>query len=147
VKVEGNGSPTAWQADFNNGAFDATIHWSNQGPNPFYYYENWVDSTFSAPIGKPAAGDNGRFSDPAAQAALTQFAGTNDPATQKAAITSLQKIMSAQVPMTPLLYGAAWSEISTRDYTGWPTNGNAYMTPIPNSPYLELVVLHLKPAS
>jgi peptide/nickel transport system substrate-binding protein len=147
VKVDGNGSPTAWQADFNNGAFDATIHWSNQGPNPFYYYENWIDHTFSAPIGKPAAGDNGRFNDPAAQAALTQFAGTNDPATQKAAITSLQKIMSAQVPMTPLLYGAAWSEISTRNYTGWPTNGNAYMTPIPNSPYLELVVLHLKPAS
>jgi peptide/nickel transport system substrate-binding protein len=55
--------------------------------------------------------------------------------------------MSAQVPMTPLLYGAAWSEISTRNYTGWPTNGNAYMTPIPNSPYLEQVVLHLKPAS
>jgi peptide/nickel transport system substrate-binding protein len=147
VKVDGNGSPTAWQADFNNGNFDATIHWSNQGPNPFYYYENWIDSTFSAPIGKPAAGDNGRFKDPAAQAALDQFAGTNDPATQKAAIASLQKIMSAQVPMTPLLYGAAWSEISTRNYTGWPTNGNAYMTPIPNSPYLEQVVLHLKPAS
>ena len=147
VKVDGNGSPTAWQADFNNGAFDATIHWSNQGPNPFYYYENWLDHTFSAPIGKPAAGDNGRFNDPAAQAALAQFAGTNDPATQKAAINSLQKIMSTQVPMVPLLYGAAWSEISTRNYTGWPTNGNAYMTPIPNSPYLELVVLHLKPAS
>jgi peptide/nickel transport system substrate-binding protein len=147
VKVDGNGSPTAWQADFNNGTFDATIHWSNQGPNPFYYYENWIDSTFSAPVGKPAAGDNGRFKDPAAQAALAQFAGTNDPATQKAAITSLQKIMSAQVPMTPLLYGAAWSEISTRNYKGWPTNGNAYMTPIPNSPYLEQVVLHLKPAS
>jgi len=55
--------------------------------------------------------------------------------------------MSTQVPMAPLLYGAAWSEISTRNYTGWPTNGNAYMTPIPNSPYLEQVVLHLKPAS
>jgi len=147
VKVDGNGSPTAWQADFNNGNFDATIHWSNQGPNPFYYYENWIDSTFSAPVGKPAAGDNGRFHDPAAQAALAQFAGSNDPATQKAAIASLQKIMSTQVPMAPLLYGAAWSEISTRNYTGWPTNGNAYMTPIPNSPYLEQVVLHLKPAS
>ena len=104
--VAGNGSPTAWQADFNNGNFDATIHWSNQGPNPFYYYENWIDHTFSAPIGKPAAGDNGRFQSPEAQAALAQFAGTNDPATQKEAITSLQHIMSTQVPMTPLLYGA-----------------------------------------
>src|SRR5215468_475977 len=147
VKVDGNGSPTAWQADFNNGNFDATIHWSNQGPNPFYYYENWIDHTFSAPIGKPAAGDNGRFQSPEAQAALAQFAGTNDPATQKDAINKLQHVMSTQVPMTPLLYGAAWSEISTRNYTGWPTNENAYMTPVPNSPYLEQVVLHLKPAS
>ncbi|HEY6279018.1 MAG TPA: ABC transporter substrate-binding protein [Streptosporangiaceae bacterium] len=146
VKVAGNGDPTAWQADFNNGNFDATIHWSNQGPNPFFYYENWLDSTFSAPIGKPAAGDNGRFSDPAAQAALAQFAGSDSAATQQAAITKLQTIMSAQVPMTPLLYGAAWSEISTRNFTGWPTNSNAYMTPVPNSPYLEEVVLHLKPA-
>jgi peptide/nickel transport system substrate-binding protein len=147
VKVDGNGSPTAWQADFNNGTFDATIHWSNQGPNPFYYYENWIDHTFSAPIGKPAAGDNGRFQSAEAQAALAQFAGTNDPATQKDAITKLQHVMSTEVPMTPLLYGAAWSEISTRNYTGWPTSGNAYMTPVPNSPYLEQVVLHLKPAS
>jgi peptide/nickel transport system substrate-binding protein len=82
-----------------------------------------------------------------AQAALAQFAGTNDPATQKDAITKLQHVMSTEVPMTPLLYGAAWSEISTRNYTGWPTSSNAYMTPVPNSPYLEQVVLHLKPAA
>ena len=82
-----------------------------------------------------------------AQAALAQFAGTNDPATQKAAITSLQQIMSAQVPMTPLLYGARLERDLDAQLHGWPTNGNAYMTPIPNSPYLETVVLHLKPAS
>lgn len=147
VTVAGNGSPTAWQADFNNGNFDATIHWSNQGPNPFYYYENWLNDAFTAPIGSPAAGDNGRFKSAAAQAALAKFAGSDSPATQKAAITSLEQIMSAQVPMAPLLYGAAWSEISTRSYTGWPTSSDAYMTPVPNSPYLEQVVLHLKPAA
>ncbi|MHB1431352.1 MAG: ABC transporter substrate-binding protein [Streptosporangiaceae bacterium] len=147
VTVDGNGSPTAWQADFNSANFDATIHWSNQGPNPFYYYENWLNDSFTAPIGKPAAGDNGRFKSTAAQAALARFAGSDNPATQKAAITSLEQIMSAQVPMAPLLFGAAWSEISTRNYTGWPTSPNAYMTPVPNSPYLEQVVLHLKPAS
>src|SRR5262249_15517001 len=101
----------------------------------------------SAPIGKPAAGDNGRFQSPEAQAALAQFAGTSDPAAQKDAINKLQHVMSTEVPMTPLLYGAAWSEISTRNYTGWPTNGNAYMTPTPTSPYREQAVLPLMPAS
>jgi peptide/nickel transport system substrate-binding protein len=55
--------------------------------------------------------------------------------------------MSTQVPVAPLLYGAAWAEFSTRNYTGWPTPSNPYMTPVPNEPYLEYTVLHLKPVS
>ena len=53
--------------------------------------------------------------------------------------------MSSQVPMVPPLYGGAWSEISTKSYVGWPSAANPYMTPVPNSPYLEYVVLHLRP--
>lgn len=147
VSVNGIGDPTAWQNDVANGNFDATIRWSNQGPNPYYYYVNWLDSTTSAPVGKPAAGDFGRFKSAQAQAALAKFAGSSSAATQKSAIIALEKILSAQVPMAPLLYGGAWSEISTRHYTGWPASSNQYMTPVPNSPYLEYVVLHLTPAS
>ena len=36
--------------------------------------------------------------------------------------------MSTQVPVAPLLYGGAWSETSTRNYTGWPTSDNPYMS-------------------
>ena len=70
VKVDGVGNPTVVRPTSPTATFDATIHWGNQGPNPFYYYENWMDSTLSAPIGKPAAGDYGRFTNPQAQAAL-----------------------------------------------------------------------------
>jgi peptide/nickel transport system substrate-binding protein len=147
VSVNGIGNPVTWAADYANGTFDTAIHWSNQGPNPYFYYDGYLDSTLSAPIGKTAAGDNGRFSDPATQAALAKFAGTTSQSVQSEAIASLQKIMSTQVPVAPLLYGGAWSEYSTRNYTGWPTPSNPYMSPQPSQPYLEYTVLQLKPVS
>jgi peptide/nickel transport system substrate-binding protein len=147
VTVDGIGDATTWAADYANGTFDTAIHWSNQGPNPYFYYDGYLDSSLSAPIGQPAAGDNGRYSNPAVQAALTQFQATTTPSVQAAALSKLQTIMSTQVPVAPLLYGGAWSETSTRDYTGWPTPSNPYMSPQPTSPYLEYTVLHLKPAS
>jgi peptide/nickel transport system substrate-binding protein len=147
VTANGIGSATTWATDYANGTFDTAIHWSNQGPTPYFIYDGWIDSTLTAPIGKPAAGDNGRFASPAAQQALAQFAGTNSKSAQAQAVTKLQKIMSTQVPVAPLLYGGAWSEYSTRNYTGWPTTSNAYMSPQPSTPYLEDTILHLKPVS
>jgi peptide/nickel transport system substrate-binding protein len=147
VTVDGIGDATTWAADYANGTFDTAIHWSNQGPNPYFYYDGFLDSSLSAPVGKPAAGDNGRYSNPAVQAALAQFAGTTTASVQAAALSKLQSIMSTQVPVAPLLYGGAWSETSTRNYTGWPTPSNPYMSPQPSSPYLEYTVLHLKPVA
>ncbi len=147
VTVDGIGNPAVWQADLTNGTFDAAIHWSNQGPGPYYIYDGWLDSSLSAPVGKPAANDLGRWNDPATQAALAQYAGSNDPTVQQAAITKLENIMSTQVPVAPLLYGAAWWQYSTRNYTGWPSSSDPFMNPSVNSPYLEETVLHLKPVS
>jgi peptide/nickel transport system substrate-binding protein len=138
---------TQWSNDFPVGNFQAMIHWGQQGPNPYYYFDNWLDSTLSAPIGQPAGGDYGRFNSPQVQAALAQFAGSNDAATQQQALNTLQTIVSTQAPVIPLLYGAAWYEYSTKDYTGWPTASNQYNDPVPNSPYLEYTLLHLTPAS
>ena len=145
--MDGIGNPTVWAGNVANGTFDATLHWSNQGPNPYFIYDAWMDSSLAAPIGKPAAGDFGRYSNPQAQAALQQFAGSGDPATQKAAITKLENIMTTEVPVVPLLNGGAWAEVSSRNYTGWPTASNPYMNPVPNTPYLEVTILHLTPKS
>jgi peptide/nickel transport system substrate-binding protein len=147
VTVDGIGDPTTWAADYANGTFDTAIHWSNQGPTPYFFYDGWLDNTLSAPVGSPAAGDNGRYSSTAAQAALAQYAGTTSQSVQAQALATLQGIMATQVPVAPLLYGGAWSETSTRNYTGWPTPSNPYMSPEPTAPYLEVTVLHLKPAS
>ena len=136
-----------WYADYPVGHFDSMIHWGAQGPNPIYYFENWLDYSQSGPVGKSAGGDWERFDSPAAQTALTKFEGTNDPATQQQALNALQGIMSAQAPVIPLVYGAAWYEYSTKKYTGWPTQSDQYTNPVPNAPYLEYTLLHLTPAS
>ena len=138
---------TQWYSDLAAGNFDTIIHWSNQGPTPFDYFTYWMDDTLSAPIGSPAGSDFGRYDSPQVQAALAQYTGTDDPATQQQALNTLEGIMSTQAPVIPLLYGAVWYEYSTKDYTGWPTASNQYVDPIPNSPYLEYTLLHLTPAS
>lgn len=147
TSVDGIGNPTVWAGNVANGTFDATLHWSNQGPNPYFIYDSWLDSSLAAPIGKPAAGDFGRYSNPQAQAALQQFAGSGDAATQKAAIMKLEQIMTTEVPVVPLLNGGAWAEVSSRNYSGWPTASNPYMNPVPNTPYIEDTILHLTPKS
>ncbi len=147
VTVNGIGNPAVWDGDVTNGTFDTAIHWSNQGPTPFQIYDGWMDSTLTAPVGQPAAGDLGRYKNPAAQAALAAYAGSGTLAGQKAAINTLENIMNAQVPVIPLLEGADWYEYSTADYVGWPSQSNPFMNPTPGPPYLEETILHLRPAS
>ena len=140
-------TPDTWVSDYNTGNFDATIHWGNVGPTPYFQYDNWLDANLSAPIGTAATGDQSRFNSPDAQAALTEFAGTDDPNTQADALTKLQQIVAQQAPVIPLLYGAAWDEYSTKKFTGWPTAADPFQDPTPNSPFLEYTVLHLTPVS
>ena len=147
VTVDGIGNATVWQSDVTDGDFDTAIHWSNQGPTPYQIYDGNLDANLTAPVGKPAATNIGRWNDPATQAALAQFASSNNPSVQKAAITTLENIMTNEVPVAPLLYGAAWYEYSTRDYTGFPSASDPYNNPSLNSPYLEETILHLKPVS
>jgi peptide/nickel transport system substrate-binding protein len=145
VTVNGIGNPTVWQGDVTNGNFDAAIHWSNQGPTPYQIYDGNLDATLTAPVGKPAATNIGRWNDPSTQQALAQFASSNSAPVQQAAITKLENIMTNMVPVAPLLYGAAWWEFSTRNYTGFPSSSNPYINPTTNSPYLEETILHLRP--
>jgi peptide/nickel transport system substrate-binding protein len=148
AKVDGLGGPNGpnvWTANLNSGNFSAAIHWGAQGTTPYFFYNNWLNYSLSAPIGKTAAADYGRFNSPAAQSALNQYASSGDPSVQQSAITKLENIMDTQVPVAPLLLGASWAEFSTRNYTGWPSPANAYMDPGPNIPEVLYTITQLKP--
>ena len=147
AKADGIGNATNWFTDQATGNFDSMIRWSNNGPTPYYYYYNWMDNSTSAPLGKTAANNFGRFNDPQAQSALTQYVSSTDQSTKQSALNTLQGIMATQMPVIPLLYGASWAEFSTRNYTGWPSQANPYTDPGPNPTPIEYVILHLKPTS
>lgn len=141
--------PSQWYTDSANGNFTSIIHWGNGGTNPYTQYDNWLDYTTSAPVGKSANADYGRYHNAAVQADLNKLAGTDpsNAAAVKAATLPLEAVVATQLPIIPLLYGATWCEYSTATYTGFPTPANPYMDPAPGDPELPYILTHISVAS
>ncbi|GGL94467.1 ABC transporter substrate-binding protein [Nakamurella endophytica] len=148
IKVTVSGvSVQKYTSDITNGTFDAAIHVGVSGTSPYYQYNYWLNSAFSAPAGKPAISNFSRWEDPATDKLLTQYASTNDPKVQATAIDGIAQVMATKLPVIPLLYGAAWAQMNTKKFTGYPTADNPYMLGWPVSPSSEYTVLQLKPAA
>lgn len=137
----------AWTTDVALGDFQMTLRYSNQGPTPYQMFQGWLDDTTTAPIGKTASADFERFYSSAAQADLNTFAGTDSLSKQVAAMGGLEKIVAAQLPVIPVVYGAAFDEYNTTHFSNWPSPSNPYDIGQPTSPAMEVVALHLKPVS
>ena len=137
-----------WYSDSASGNFQTIIHWGNGGVSPYVQYANWLDYTQSAPIGQSANADYGRYDSPAAQAALTRLSTINPSNTRAlhAAVATLENLVSTQVPVAPLMYGADWDEYSTAHFTGFVTPQNPYADPSPGDPQLPLILMRLKKA-
>jgi len=140
-------SVAAWTAALDDGTFQASMAFGDGGPTPYYAYYGWLDSALTAPIGKAASGDYERFDSPQADAYLSQFASTDSPSAQKAAIVGLEKIVATQLPIIPLVYGVFWDEYDTAHFTGWPTPSDPFAPGGPAAPYNEVTILHLRPVS
>ena len=127
--------PANWQT---------AIHWGNGGSIPYVQYQDWLDSTSST-----STAHHTGYSNPDALAALTKYASTdpNDTAAVSGAVQTLAKIMSTEVPMAPLLYGADWNVYSSAKYTGWPNQSHPYMNPSPSDPQMPYILMQLKPVS
>jgi len=144
--VDGVSTPQ-WFTDLGTGTFDTAIRWGAGGPYPFQQYQNWLDNTLAAPTGKTAPANFGRYNDPRTQSLLVEYENTNDLATQARITRQLSAIVSAQLPVIPLLYGADWNVYSTAHFTGWPTASDPYINPSPNDPELPYILMHLRPVS
>jgi ABC-type transport system substrate-binding protein len=125
--------PSQWQT---------AIHWGNGGSIPYIQFQNWFDSTDANSVAHYSG-----WSNSAAQDALTKYAATDpsDTATLYPIVQQLEKIMSDQVPMAPLLYGADWNVFSSAKYTNWPNQSHPYMNPSPSDPQMAYILMQLKP--
>jgi peptide/nickel transport system substrate-binding protein len=136
-------SVNAWNADLSSGRFQMTLHWGQTADTPYGQYDNWLDPSL---IGG-AVGNFERFDSPAATAALKAYATAGSAAADDTAIKTLGNIVSTQLPIIPVMYGAAWGEYNASKVTGFPTASNPYDPAQPSSPSNEYVVLQLKPVA
>lgn len=134
-------------ADVNDGTFQMVNRYSTVGPTPYYMYDQFLDDSITAPIGKNATGDFERFYSPQAQALLTQYGSTLNAQTQLNDIVGMEKIIATQLPIIPMIYSVAWFDYSSAKFTGWPSPSNPYDVGQPEGPFDEYTILHLKPVS
>jgi peptide/nickel transport system substrate-binding protein len=128
-------NPAGWQT---------AIHWGNGGSIPYIQYENWFNTANTT-----SAAYYIGYKNQAALDALAKYAATDpsDTANLYPPVQQLEKFMSTDVPMAPLLYGADWNVYSSAKYIGWPNQSHPYMNPSPSDPQMPYILLQLKPTS
>jgi peptide/nickel transport system substrate-binding protein len=114
-------------ASSDDGDYQMMISWGNgSGPTPYYMYYYLFSPSMSAPIGKDAATDWERYTNPAVTAALTQFSETSDLALQKEDMLQIEKNVLENVPVVALTGRPNFANYSTREFTGFPSASDPY---------------------
>jgi peptide/nickel transport system substrate-binding protein len=138
-----------------NTAFDAALYagkyqlayYDQQtfGPGPYYELRNWLDSANTAPIGKLAASNFERYSNPATDKLIHSYAATTSTAVQHSVVNQLEQVMLTELPIIPVVEAVDWYQYDTSHLTGWPTPSNPYAQPAAYAyPDMEQVLLNLK---
>src|SRR5215469_15991369 len=137
---------STWQTDIYTGKFDLGYYGQTGGPSPYYELRQDLYSGNTAPIGTAAGSNFERYSNPATDKLINQYAATTDPAKQHAIVNDLQKVMLSQVPVIPVTEGVDWFQYDTGSFSGWPDPSNPYARPaIYIYPDWAQVMLHLTP--
>jgi peptide/nickel transport system substrate-binding protein len=130
-----------------NGDYQLAYNNQQGGPSPYYEFRQWLYSANSAPIGKQAASNWERYSNPATDALINQYATTTSKAQQQQIVDQLQQVLLKDVPFIPVTEEVAWYQYNTAKFTGWVTQSNPYAVPAAYFyPDMGQVLLHLAPA-
>ncbi|QAY61387.1 ABC transporter substrate-binding protein [Microbacterium protaetiae] len=137
----------SWLDAIAKGDFQAILHWTDTGMTPYDLYSNIMDGRFLKPKGEVANYNFGRYDNKEATAALQAFATATDDATRKAALEKVQKIFVDDVPGMAVGTRPFIGQYNTRNYVGWPSADDPYISPDPTQPTAALILTKLKPAS
>jgi peptide/nickel transport system substrate-binding protein len=142
-----NLAQTTYENDIFTGKYDLGYDAETGGPSPFYELRQWLYGPNSAPIGKSAGSNFERYSNPATDALINQYAQTTSQATQQSIVDQLEKVMLSDVPVIPITEAVDWFQYDTGSFSGWPTPSNPYAQPAAyNYPDWGQLMLHLAPA-
>jgi peptide/nickel transport system substrate-binding protein len=130
-----------------NGDYQLAYNNQQGGPSPYYEFRQWLYSANSAPIGKQASSNWERYSNPATDALINQYATTTSQAQQQQIVDQLQQVLLKDVPFIPVTEEVAWYQYNTAKFTGWVTQSDPYAVPAAYFyPDMGQVLLHLAPA-
>jgi peptide/nickel transport system substrate-binding protein len=138
-------------SDFDNDVYNGRFqlaYYDQQifGPSPYYELNNWLNSAYTAPVGKQASYNWERFISPSTTALLNQYQTTTSAATQQSILNQVQQVMVTQVPIIPVVEAVDWFQYDTGSFSGWPTPSDPYAQPaVYVYPDNEQVLLHLTP--
>jgi peptide/nickel transport system substrate-binding protein len=137
---------TAFDNALYNGQFQLAYYDETGGPSPYYEFRQWLYSANSAPIGKQASTNWERYSNPATDALLNEFATTTSATTQHQIINQLEQVMLKDVPLIPITEAVNWYQYDTSSFSGWATPSDPFALPAAyQTPDLGIMLLHLKP--
>ena len=135
-----------WFSNMATGNFDAALHWSGSGSNPWHIYDDVMNGAYLEQASGGKVSDNfGRYDNPEATALLKQYAQASDDAARTDALHKIQKIFVEDVPAIPIGTHPPLAEYNTRTFTGWPSESDQYATADPTQPSAVQVLMNLKP--
>jgi len=141
-----NLSGTDFDSDIYTGKYQLAYDFETGGPTPYYELRQLLYSGNTAPIGKPAATNWERYSSPATDQLIDEYAATTSSAVQHSIVDQLEKVMLTEVPVIPMTEEVDWYQYNTGDFSGWVTPKDPYAQPaIYIYPDNEVLLLHLVP--
>jgi peptide/nickel transport system substrate-binding protein len=141
-----NLASTTYDNDVYNGKYQLAYDGNESGgPSPYYELRQLLYSKNSAPIGKPAASNWERYSNPQTDKLIEQYAATTDSAKQHEIVRKLEAVMVNEIPVIPVTEGVDWYQYNTKDLTGWILKSDPYARPAAyEHPDWGVMLLHLK---
>lgn len=137
-----------WFGNLSSGNFDAALHWSGSGSNPWHIYDDVMNGAYLQQASGGQVSDNfGRYDNPTATALLQKYASASDDATRTDTLNQIQRIFVEDSPAIPIGTHPTLGEYNTRSFVGWPSEDDQYATADPTAPSAVQVVMKLTPAT
>jgi peptide/nickel transport system substrate-binding protein len=135
-----------WFSNMATGDFDAALHWSGSGSNPWHIYDDVMNGAYLEQASGGKVSDNfGRYDNPEATALLKAYAQASDEATRTETLNKIEKIFVDDVPAIAIGTHPQLAQYNSRKYTGWPSESDQYATADPTQPSAVQVLMKLKP--
>jgi peptide/nickel transport system substrate-binding protein len=139
--------PAAYYKALNNGDFDIAITGFGGTGSVFEDFNRLLNSEFASPVGTSTTANFQRFKDPKVDALLADLKAATGEEEQKQIAAELQGTVYEQLPVISMFYGGLWGLYSDKNFTGWPTEDNAYAPPNTWNSTPLLILTNLKKAS